>query len=133
MDRVSFNPPENRSYKFPGPDLHWDVSLKTPIPFGLQGLLYLTDTSENQGAFILVPGFHHNIETWLGSLPKYVNPRNENLHELGSKPIAANAGDFIIWHQALPHGSSPNLGTKPRIVQYINYQPLNIEIQDIWI
>lgn len=132
-DRVSFNPPENESYKFPGPDLHWDVSLKTPIPFGLQGLLYLTDTPENQGAFTLVPGFHQKIETWLGSLENHVNPRNENLHALGSKPIAASAGDFIIWHHALPHGSSPNSGTQPRIVQYINYQPLNIEIQDIWI
>ena len=57
MDRVSFNPPETDLYKFPGPDLHWDVSLKKPIPFGLQGLLYLSDTDENQGAFSVIPGF----------------------------------------------------------------------------
>jgi len=134
MDRVSFNPPESETYKFSGPDLHWDVSLKRPIPFGLQGLLYLCDTDENQGAFTVVPGFHKNIEEWLSKLGKDQNPRDINqLSKFRKKPIAAEAGDFIIWHQCLPHGSSPNTSTKPRIVQYINYQPLNIEYQAEWI
>ncbi|WP_299278292.1 phytanoyl-CoA dioxygenase family protein [uncultured Psychroserpens sp.] len=132
-DRVSFNPPENEDYQFPGPNLHWDVSLKRPIPFGLQGLLYLTDTPANQGAFTLVPGFHKKIDQWLEHLPSTVNPRTSNLQELDSKPIAANAGDFIIWNQMLPHGSSPNTGTKPRVVQYINYQPIDREIANEWI
>ncbi|MBL4705240.1 MAG: phytanoyl-CoA dioxygenase family protein [Flavobacteriales bacterium] len=133
MDRVSFNPPETESYTFPGPNLHWDVSLKLPIPFGIQGLLYLSDTPENQGAFTLVPGFHHNIESWLKNLPESAHPREEDLHQFGAKPIGAEAGDFILWHHALPHGSSPNTGTNPRIVQYINYQPLDREIQKEWI
>lgn len=133
MDRISFNPPENEYFKFPGPDLHWDVSLERPIPFGLQGLLYLTKTPENQGAFTLVPGFHLKMEAWLADLPKNVNPREFDLHQLETKPISGNAGDFIIWNQMLPHGSSPNSGVKPRIVQYINYQPLNREIQATWI
>lgn len=132
-DRVSFNPPENERFTFPGPDLHWDVSLKRPIPFGIQGLLYLTDTDANQGAFTLVPGFHRKIESWLENLSKNVDPRKCDLHQLGAKPIAASAGDFIIWNQMLPHGSSPNSGTKPRIVQYINYQSLTREIESIWI
>jgi hypothetical protein len=96
MDRVSFNPPETEHYHFPGPDLHWDVSLKTPIPFGLQGLLYLVDVAEDQGAFCLVPGFHQKIESWLEALPEGENPREQNFAELGIQPIAANAGDFII-------------------------------------
>lgn len=133
FDRVSFNPPETDSYHFPGPDLHWDVSLKTPIPFGTQGLLYLTDTEENQGAFTLVPGFQNKIEEWLKSLPNGTNPREEDLHKLGAKAIGAEVGDLIIWHQALPHGSSPNSSTKPRIVQYINYLPLEREIHEEWI
>lgn len=133
LDRVSFNPPETADYHFPGPNLHWDVSIKTPIPFGLQGLLYLSNTLANQGAFTLVPGFQNKIANWLSNLPKGVNPRKEDLIALGAKPIAANAGDFIIWHQALPHGSSPNTSKLPRIVQYINYQPINQEIQNEWI
>jgi hypothetical protein len=132
-DRVGFNPPETATWKFQGPKMHWDVSLQLPIPFGLQGILYLTDTAANQGAFTLVPGFHNRIESWLKNLPANVNPRNENIHAPGTKPIAANAGDFIIWHQALPHGSSPNTSTVPRYVQYINYAPIDMEIREKWI
>jgi ectoine hydroxylase-related dioxygenase (phytanoyl-CoA dioxygenase family) len=133
FDRVSFNPPETSTYKFPGPDLHWDVSLKTPIPFGTQGLLYLADTAENQGAFTLVPGFHKRVDRWMLELKAGENPRDQDLHALGSKPIAAKAGDFVIWNQALPHGSSPNTSTLPRFVQYINYQPLDADVQKEWI
>ncbi|MGB8193634.1 MAG: phytanoyl-CoA dioxygenase family protein [Chitinophagaceae bacterium] len=132
-DRVSFNPPQNELWTFPGPRLHWDVSLELPIPYGLQGLLYLSDTKANQGAFTLVPGFHNTIGEWIGSLPPGTDPRKEDLHALGAKPIAANAGDFIIWHQALPHGSSPNTANVPRLVQYINYIPADAEIRKNWV
>jgi ectoine hydroxylase-related dioxygenase (phytanoyl-CoA dioxygenase family) len=123
-DRVGFNPPETASWKFPGPDLHWDCSLELPIPFGLQGILYLSDTAADQGAFTLVPGFQHRLESWLNSLPPGADPRQQDLHALGSTPITGEAGDFIIWQQALQHGSSPNTSTQPRFVQYINYQPV---------
>lgn len=132
-DRTGFNPPETSQWKFPGPRLHWDVSLQLPIPFGSQGILYLSDTQANQGAFTLVSGFHNRIETWLHSLPPGTNPRTENLYALGATPIVANAGDFIIWHQALPHGSSVNTSSLPRIVQYINYAPLDEEVRENWI
>jgi ectoine hydroxylase-related dioxygenase (phytanoyl-CoA dioxygenase family) len=131
-DRVSFNPPETITYPFQGPRLHWDVSLDLPIPFGTQGLLYLTDTEENQGAFTLIPGFQNRIESWIHHLPAGANPRTEDLYQLGPKPIAAKAGDFILWHQALPHGSSPNTSPVPRIVQYINYAPLDEKEQAEW-
>jgi len=134
MDRVSFNPPENELYKFPGPNLHWDVSLKTPIPFGLQGLLYLSDTDEDQGAFTVIPGFHNTIEKWLPTIDKNTNPRDPKLLQgFKTKPISAKAGDFIIWHHCIPHGSSPNTSKKPRIVQYINYQPIDMQYQTEWI
>jgi ectoine hydroxylase-related dioxygenase (phytanoyl-CoA dioxygenase family) len=131
-DRVGFNPPETKNWKFPGPGMHWDVSLTLPIPFGLQGILYLTDTVAEQGAFTLVPGFHHLIDEWIQNLPAGTNPRNEDLHALGSLPIAGKAGDFIIWHQALPHGARPNTTDRPRIVQYINMQPVNRGIEKAW-
>lgn len=133
MDRVSFNPPENEQWVFPGPRLHFDVSLDMPMPFGLQGLLYLTDTAANQGAFTLVPGFHKKINEWISNMPAGMNPRQADLYELGAVPIEGKAGDFILWHQALPHGSSPNTAARPRIVQYINWQPVNPEIVQKWI
>ena len=132
-DKCGFNPPETETFKYRGTGLHWDVSLVTPIPFGTQGVLYLTDTAANQGALTVVSGFHKNIENWLHALPENVNAREADLSGFGTTAIAANAGDFIIWHHALPHGSSPNRAELPRIVQYINwYAPLQKK-QEKWL
>lgn len=124
-DRVSFNPPETELWSFPGPDLHWDVELTSPVPFATQGLIYLTDTTEQQGAFCCVPGFHLKINEW-------IEKQNKNSTELQQqdwglwpvKAIAAEAGDLIVWHQALPHGASRNRAELPRMVHYINMYPL---------
>lgn len=132
-DRVGFNAPERPGFQFPGPHLHWDVSVKTPIPFGTQGILYLTDTPPEQGAFTLVRGFQRWGEDWLNALPRGADPRQENLHALGAVPIGGRAGDLVIWHQALPHGASPNRGTRPRMVQYINMFPARIDEHEEWI
>ncbi len=132
-DRVGFNPPETPTRPFQGPRLHWDVSLITPIPFGLQGILYLSDTAKNQGAFTLVPGMHRTLETWLSGLPKGAKPREQDLYALGAIPIAGKAGDLIIWHQALAHGASPNTANLPRIVQYLTWQPFDRVIADEWL
>jgi len=132
-DRVGFNVPEREGFKFPGPHLHWDVSVKTPIPFGTGGILYLTDTPPEQGAFTLVPGFQRWGEAWLKALPPGADPRRQDLYALGAKPIGGSAGDLVIWHQALPHGASPNRGTQPRMVQYINMFPTRYEEQEEWI
>ena len=132
-DRVGFNPPERPGWQFPGPDLHWDVSLAPPMPFGTQGILYLTDTPAEQGAFTCVPGFHRRLSGWLASLPRGADPRKEDLHALGSQPIAGRAGDLVIWHHALPHGSRPNRGTRPRLVHYLNMYPAGMEEAAVWV
>ena len=132
-DRGGFNVPERPGFMFRGPDLHWDVSVKTPIPFFTGGILYLTDTPPEQGAFTLVPGFHRWGEDWLKSLPAGADPRSQNLHALGAIPIGGRAGDLIIWHLALPHGASPNRGARPRLVQYINMFPAVYDEQEEWI
>ena len=131
-DRVSFNPPERPGYQFRGPRLHWDVSLELPIPLGVQGLIYLTDTSPEQGAFTCVPGFHTRIENWLSTLPQDADPRNEDLDSLGAIPIPGKAGDLVIWHQALPHGSSPNRAERPRIVEYVTMFPSDAAYARTW-
>jgi hypothetical protein len=132
-DRCGFNPPERPGFPFQGPDLHWDCSIKQPVPLATQGILYLSDTMAEQGAFTLVPGFHHKCEDWLKSLPAGTDPRQQDLHALGSQPIPGRAGDLIIWHQALPHGSRPNRAERPRIVQYINMSPSYQEYAAEWI
>jgi hypothetical protein len=123
IDQVGFNRPERRGKPFPGPHLHWDASLVMPMDFGLQGILYLVDVAADQGAFSCVPGFHRRIESWLASLPPGADPRTQDLDALGRVPVAGRAGDLVIWHHALPHGSSPNRAARPRIVQYVTLEP----------
>ena len=122
IDQAGLNPPERPGWPFPGPRLHWDTSLHLPIPFGTQGILYLTDTAAEQGAFTCVPGFHRRIEEWIQGLPDGADPRAQNLDALAT-PIAGRAGDLIIWHHALPHGARPNRAAVPRVVQYVNQRP----------
>ena len=131
-DRTSFNPPETAALPFQGPHLHWDMSLEPPFCFGTQGLLYLCDTPAEQGAFCCVPGFQRELESWLAALPTGTNPRRVNL-DARAVPIAAEAGDFVIWHHTLPHGSSPNRGRYPRIVQYLNMYPLEFKENMAWL
>jgi hypothetical protein len=131
VDQAGFNPPERPRWKFPGPHLHWDVSLAQPIPFGVQGILYLADVAADQGAFTCVPGFHRRIDSWLEALPKDADPRQQNLNEM-AVPIAGRAGDLVIWHHALPHGSSPNRHSHPRIAQYLFKRPSSWGNNPVW-
>ena len=119
------NPPVRGDFQFQGPYLHWDVDLTKPLPKLMQGVLYLTDTLAHQGAFTCIPGFHHRLAEWLQSLPKNAEPREAIRRERSQDAVsvAGRAGDLIVWHSGLPHGSSPNTSHNPRIVQYITMSP----------
>ena len=133
IDKVSFNPPETKRFTFLGSPLHWDISLKQPITFGLQGLLYLTDCGINDGAFHCVSEFHNKIDHWLDSLEPKENPREKALKTFIPSPIIGNAGDFIIWNNKLPHCATPNQGEKPRMVQYLTYLPDDYDASGEWL
>lgn len=133
IDKVSFNPPETNEFTFLGSPLHWDISLKQPITFGFQGLLYLTDCGIDDGAFHCVRGFHNKINDWLNDLEPNENPRNKAIETLQPEPITGNAGDFIIWNNTLPHCASPNKGLSPRMVQYLTYLPDDYDASGEWI
>jgi hypothetical protein len=120
-DRLSFNPPERADYRFPGPHLHWDVSLTPPIPFETQGMLYLTDTDADQGALRVVPGFHRWLEGWLEV--QSGDPRAVDLSDR-AQAVPAGAGDLIIWRQEIPHGASANRSGRPRLAQYVTHYPM---------
>ncbi len=133
IDKVSFNPPETEEFNFLGSPLHWDTSLKRPMKFGLQGLLYLTDCGVDDGAFHCVPGFHNKINDWLDNLLPNENPREKAIETLQPKPIIGNAGDFIIWNNTLPHCATPNKGKSPRMVQYLTYLPNDYNTSGEWL
>lgn len=133
IDKVSFNPPETTEFTFLGSLLHWDTSLKQPLTFGLQGLLYLTDCGANDGAFHCVAGFHNKINHWLDNLEPNENPRTKAVETLQPEPILGNAGDFIIWDNRLPHCATPNKGEYPRMVQYLTYLPNDYNTSGEWL
>jgi ectoine hydroxylase-related dioxygenase (phytanoyl-CoA dioxygenase family) len=68
----------------------------------------------------------------LQELPAGADPRAQAVKELRAIPIAGDAGDLIIWHQALPHGATPNRAALPRVVQYLNMFPSRYEINAQW-
>jgi hypothetical protein len=124
-DRCGFNAPLRHDGPWHGPRLHHDLeSFDPPIGLAVQGILYLTDTSADQGALRVVPGFHHRIDEWIASLPRGSDPTLEDLEAFGPVPIAAPANSLVIWHHALPHGPGPNRAELPRIVHYLTmYAP----------
>lgn len=128
MDRANCKPPRREDQPEWNHDgmVHWDVDTsKRPIPFGVQGVLYLEDTTQDQGTFQCVPGFHRQFEDWVRSQPEDRNPRQPDLEGLEVEKIPGQAGDLLIWHRLLPHGNSPNTSSRPRLAQYITMSPAN--------
>jgi len=128
IDRMSFNPPVRARSPSVGPRLHWDVSLTPPVPLFIQGILYLTDTGPDQGALELVPGFHRRIDAWVA---EQADPRAVDLSG-EAVTIGAKAGDLVLWHQALPHGASPNRASLPRLAHYMTLYTPEMTIHPEW-
>ena len=104
--------------------IHWDADTsKQPVPFGVQGVLYLTGTAEDQGGFQCVPGFQRIFDEWVKGQPEDRNPRHPDLAELEVESIAGEAGDLVIWHRLLAHGNGHNRSDRPRLAQYITMSP----------
>jgi hypothetical protein len=99
--------------------LHVDADINQPIAWGLQGVLYLADTDETQGGFKCLPGWHMKTPEWvrIAKLPKEEFDRE--VAGLPVQPIPGKAGDFVIWHRALPHGNGLNRSSRPRFAQFI--------------
>lgn len=130
IDRAGMKPPYNPAH----PDydhkgfIHWDVDTgKLPVPFGVQGVLCLSDTTADMGGFQCIPGFHKNLEAWIAQQPADRNTRAPDLSRLpeGMKaaPIPAEAGDLVIWNNLLAHGNGRNVSDRPRFSQYISMFP----------
>jgi ectoine hydroxylase-related dioxygenase (phytanoyl-CoA dioxygenase family) len=81
----------------------------------------------------LCSGFHQQLEAWLKEIPAGDDPRAVAARELRAIPIVRGAGDLIVWHQALPHGATPNLGRWPRVVQFLNMFPARHDVNARWL
>jgi hypothetical protein len=131
-DRGGFNPPERAGWRFAATGLHWDTSLAPPMPLDIHGLVYLTDTPAEQGAFRCVPGFHRRLGPWMDALAPGSDPRSQPL-DAEARPVAGSAGDLVLWRSALPHGASANRGLRPRMVIYIAMRPPGLVDGRPWI
>lgn len=110
------------------PGLHLDVRFGQPLSFATQGIVYLNDVAENQGAFTACAGYHRHYKEWFSGFKEGEEPNLKDVYQFPHEPIAAEAGDLIIWHHWLPHGSSPNLTSTPRVAQYMNMYSLEPEL-----
>ena len=133
LDRTNMKPPtspQNPEWDHPGM-IHWDLDTsQDPIPFGVQGVLYLTDTAEDQGGFQCVPGFHSLFPEWVKTQPVDRNPRSPDLEGLTVEAIPGKAGDLLIWHHLLAHGNGHNRSDVPRLAQYISMAPARFQDEE---
>jgi hypothetical protein len=134
FDRVNMKPPRHPGH--PQYDhqgfIHWDTDTRDlPKPLALQGVLALTDTSEDMGGFQGVPELFHGLEAWLQTQPTDRNPRAPDLTGFFITPIPARAGNLIIWNTLFPHGNGHNISNWPRLAQYISMSPARPENEEV--
>lgn len=123
IDRVNLNVPARPEWNFGG-FVHWDIDTSVqPLPMSVQGVLSLTDTALDQGGFQCVPGFVKRFEEWVKTQPADRDPWHPDLTGLEVQPIETKAGDLLIWHSLLPHGTRRNESNRPRLAQYITMSP----------
>lgn len=131
LDRASMKPPVNPKYPDwqATPFLHWDLDLdETPVKFGVQGVLCLCDTTVDHGGFHCIPGMHRDVLDWSAEPSAQRTTGTPPLDASKVRAIAADAGDLIIWHRALPHGSGINRAGGPRLAQYILCTPAGYDV-----
>ena len=128
IDRVAFKPPvrpDQPDYDQPG-FIHWDTDMNRypHIPFGLQGVLALQDTSADMGGFQCVPAIYRDQQRFLDEQSRAGPvPRAPGIggHPIVRVPLAA--GDLVIWQTTLLHGNGRNSARRPRLAQYLAMNP----------
>jgi Phytanoyl-CoA dioxygenase (PhyH) len=129
IDRVALKPPvrpDQPDYDQPG-FIHWDtdINMYPDIPFRLQGVLALEDTSADMGGFQCVPSVYRDQQRFLDERSK-AGPVSR-APDIGDHPVVKvplAAGDLVIWKTALLHGNGKNSSQRPRLAQYLAMNPL---------
>lgn len=133
FDRVNLKPPQNPDH--PEYDhkgfMHWDadISRAATSKFGVQGVLYLADTTAETGGFQCAPGHHKKVMEWAKAEPRQPGDKMD-MTGVPVVPIPGKAGDLVIWNRLLYHGNGHNRTSGPRLAQYITM--FNISEDDSW-
>lgn len=121
IDRVSFKPQisERANFARGQPNfIRVDKNLKDPA-FRVQGVLYLTDTAEDQGAWECSPGLYREI---LNGETSHQNVR-ANIAQYPVQRVPGAAGSLVVWDSRMPHSSGHNWTEEARYAQYITMNP----------
>ena len=122
IDRASFKPPARGfegTYRLE--PIHWDGDPRAP-GLSIQGLVYLTDTTPEQGGFCCVPDLYRHLDVWLACRHDR-SLRRPDVSGFDVVSVGAPAGSLILWNRKLPHSSGENRGQTPRWVQYVGMEP----------
>lgn len=118
--------------------IHWDENPnENPHPFKVQGVIALSDTTEEMGGFQCLPSFYQNFDGYISSQP---NEKINQSHFYTCKDIAyignesysiekvpMNTGDLLIFDSMLPHGNGNNFSDNIRYCQYLTMFPVGDE------
>lgn len=123
IDRAKLNPPNRSGRAFSG-FIHWDADTSLdPLPINVQGVLALSDTSEETGGFQCVPELYRQLEEWRKTQPDDRDPYVPDLTGFDVEFIPMKAGDLLIFNSLLAHGIRPNQSNQVRMAQYISMVP----------
>jgi hypothetical protein len=106
--------------------VHWDLDTsQDPLPFKVQGVLSLVDTSPEVGGTWGYPGLFLGFEEWVKTQPKNRDPMRPDPASVGDPVfLQMKAGDLLIFNSMLAHGVAPNRSAdKVRMAMYIAMFP----------
>jgi hypothetical protein len=130
MDRASYKPPaQEETSGWEQAPVHWDCDPWRPVQFSLQGLVYLTDTREDQGAFSCVPLIFKNLESWCEAHLKDTDRRHPLVSDNELIAVGGKAGSLLVFNRLMPHTGRLNKSSSHRFVQYVTMQPVSDEQQ----
>ncbi len=89
----------------------------------MQGLVYLTDTPAEKGAFAMVPGLYRTLEDWLSVPRTDMELRRPDVSDYELVPVPGRQGSLVVWNRLMPHTSLANETDQPRLVQYVTMTP----------
>ena len=129
-DRVSYKPPVSNRINWSRPPVHWDCDPWTFDALSMQGLVYLTDTAANQGAFMCAPGVYKGLDTYLVDHADDEDRRHPDIVEPELVSVAGEKGSLVVFNRLMPHTSGQNQSADHRFVQYVTMMEVDENQRD---